>query len=91
VLFLDSKLRIARWIYGTDYSGRDVDRALKVAAGESDWISQHSEWLFALLLVASSVLCVALVHYLAQLTVLRRTTREAHVAVAGTAIQVDGK
>ena len=80
VLFLDSKLRIAKWIYGTDYSGRDVDRALKVAAGESDWIGQHSEWLYTLLLLASSVLCVALVYYLAQLTVLRRTTREAHVA-----------
>ncbi len=80
VLFLDSKLRIAKWIYGTDYSGRDIDRALKVAAGESDWIGQHSEWLYTLLLLASSVLCVALVYYLAQLTVQRRTTREAHVA-----------
>ena len=76
VLFLDSKLRIATWIYGTDYSGGDIDRALKVAAGESDWIGQHSEWLYTLLLLASSVLCVALVYYLAQLTVLRRKMRE---------------
>jgi cytochrome oxidase Cu insertion factor (SCO1/SenC/PrrC family) len=91
VLFLDSKLRIAKWIYGTDYSGGDVDRALKVAAGESDWIGQHSEWLYTLLLLASSVLCVALVYYLAQLTVLRRRMREARIAFGDTAVQVDGK
>ncbi len=85
VLFLDSKLRIAKWIYGTDYSGGDVDRALKVAAGESDWIGQYSEWLYTLLLVASSVLCVALVYYLAQLTALRRTyvRRKSPVATSG--------
>jgi len=91
VFFLDSKLRIATWIYGTDYSGGDVDRALKVAAGESDWISQHSEGLYTLLLLASSVLCVALVYYLAQLTIVRRTKRETQVAFAETAIELDGK
>ena len=91
VLFLDSKLRIAKWIYGTDYSGGDVDRALKVAAGESDWIGQRSEWLYTLLLLASSVLCVALVYYLAQLTVVRRTMREAQVAFAKTVIELDGE
>jgi cytochrome oxidase Cu insertion factor (SCO1/SenC/PrrC family) len=91
VLFLDSKLRIAKWIYGTDYSGADVDRALKVAAGESDWIGQHSELLYTLLLLSSSVLCVALVYYLTQLTILRRMTREQQVAFGETAIKVDAK
>jgi cytochrome oxidase Cu insertion factor (SCO1/SenC/PrrC family) len=91
VLFLDSKLRIAKWIYGTDYSGDDVDRALKVAAGESDWIGQHSEWLYTLLLLASSVLCVALVYYLAQLSVVRRRMREAQVGGDQIAIGLDGK
>jgi len=91
VLFLDSKLRIAKWIYGTDYSGDDVDRALKVAAGESDWIGQHSEWLYTLLLLASSVLCVALIYYLAQLIVVRRKMREVQVAFSDTAIEIDGK
>jgi cytochrome oxidase Cu insertion factor (SCO1/SenC/PrrC family) len=79
VLFLDSKLRIAKWIYGTDYSGDDLDRALKIAAGESDWIGEHSEWLYTLLLLASSVLCVALVYYVAELTILRRRKREAQL------------
>jgi len=91
VLFLDSKLRIAKWIYGTDYSGGDVDRALKVAAGESDWIGQHSEWLYTLLVLASSVLCVALVYYLMQLTLVRRRMREAQVAFGEAAIEIDGK
>ena len=91
VLFVDSKLRIAKWIYGTDYSGGDVDAALKIAAGESDWIGQHSEWLYTLLVLASSVLCVALVYYLAQLTVLRRRMREAQVAFGEAPIEIDGK
>ena len=91
VLFLDSKLRIAKWIYGTDYSGADVDRALKIAAGESDWIGQHSEWLYTLLLLASSVLCVALIYYLAQLIVVRRKMREVQVAFSDTAIEIEGK
>ena len=82
LLVLDSKLRIAKWIYGTDYSGRDLDRALKVASGESDWVGQHSEWLYALLLFAGSLLCVALVYYLVQLTVLKRTIHKAYVGCA---------
>jgi len=77
VMFLDSNLRIAKWVYGTDYSGRDVDLALKVAAGESDWIGQHSEWLYAVLLFASSLLCVALAYRVLQYRVLKRATRPA--------------
>jgi hypothetical protein len=77
LVFLDSNLRIAKWIYGTDYSGRDIDLALKVASGESDWIGQHSEWLYALLLFAGSLLCVALAYYVRQLNVLRRGRGEA--------------
>ncbi len=77
VIFLDSKLRIAKWIYGTGYSGRDVDLALKIAAGETDWIGQHSEWLYALLLFSGSLLCVALVYYVVQLGSLKRAGREA--------------
>jgi cytochrome oxidase Cu insertion factor (SCO1/SenC/PrrC family) len=74
LVVLDSKLRIAKWIYGTDYTGRDIDRALKVASGESDWVGQHSEWLYALLLFASSLLCVVLAYYLMQLGVLRASS-----------------
>jgi cytochrome oxidase Cu insertion factor (SCO1/SenC/PrrC family) len=91
VLFLDSKLRIAKWIYGTDYSGDDVDRALEVAAGESDWIGQHSEWLYTVSLLASSMLCVALVYYLAELSILRRRTREARGDCGQIAIELDSK
>lgn len=79
LIFLDSNLRIAKWIYGTDYSGRDVDLALKIAAGESDWVGQHSQWLYALLLFAGSLLCVALAYYVLQLNVVRRATRKAAV------------
>jgi protein SCO1 len=77
LIFLDSNLRIAKWIYGTDYSGGDVDLALQIAAGQSDWIGQHSEWLYALLLFSGSFLCVALAYYVLQLSVLRRAIRAA--------------
>ena len=75
LVFLDSKLRVAKWIYGTGYSSRDVDLALNVAAGGSDWIGRYSEWLYALLLFAGSVLCVALCYYLTKLKMLRRSRR----------------
>ncbi len=75
VIFLDPNLRIAKWIYGTGYSGQDVDRALQVAAGENDWIKQHSDLLYALLLFGGSLLCVALCYYLLQLSLLRRSSR----------------
>jgi len=67
LVFLDPELRIAKWIYGTDYSARDLDSGLRVAAGQSDWIGQHSQWLYAVLLFGASVLCVVLCHYLLQL------------------------
>lgn len=70
--FLDPKLRVARWIYGTDYSSRDVDSALRVASGATDWLARYSEWLYALLLFGGSVLCVALWYYVAQLKTLRQ-------------------
>jgi protein SCO1 len=75
LIFLDSNLRIAKWIYGTNYPSRDVDLALKVAGGESDWIGQHSQLVYALLLFAGSILCVALSYYLWQLSLMRRATR----------------
>jgi cytochrome oxidase Cu insertion factor (SCO1/SenC/PrrC family) len=71
VLFLDSKLRIAKWIYGTDYSKTDVDLALRVATGRNDWIGQHSDFLYTGLLFAASVLCVILVHSIRQLVQVR--------------------
>jgi cytochrome oxidase Cu insertion factor (SCO1/SenC/PrrC family) len=74
VLFLDANLRLAHWIYGTDYSTRDVDAALRIASGDSSWLAQHSEWLYALLLFTGSLLCVALCYSLLQFKARRRFT-----------------
>lgn len=74
LVFLDSKLRIAKWIYGTAYSGRDVDLALRVAGGEGDWIGQHAQLLYSLLLFTGSALCVALAYSLMQFFSLRRSS-----------------
>jgi len=73
VIFLDSDLRLAKWIYGSEYSARDFDAALQVAAGGNDWIGRHSDLLYALLLFALSVGCVGLIHHLLQWLALRRT------------------
>ena len=59
VFFLDAKLQLSHWVYGTDYSPRDVDNALRIASGDSSWLAQNSEWLYAVLLFACSLLCVA--------------------------------
>jgi cytochrome oxidase Cu insertion factor (SCO1/SenC/PrrC family) len=74
VLFLDSNLRVAHWIYGTDYSTRDIDAALRIAAGDSSWLTRHSEWLYALLLFFGSLLCVALCYSLLQFKARRQFT-----------------
>ena len=75
LVFLDGNLHIAKWIYGDNYTGNDIDAALRVAAGESDWIGRHSDVLYALLLFSATLCCVALSYYLLQLVVLRRARR----------------
>jgi len=72
VVFLDSKLRIGKWIYGNSYSGRDIDAALRVATGGNDWIRRHSDVLYSLLLFALSCAFVTLCYYVLQLRLLRR-------------------
>jgi cytochrome oxidase Cu insertion factor (SCO1/SenC/PrrC family) len=64
LLFLDPKLRIVKWLYGTGYSGREIDSGIRSALGRADWIGQHSDVLYALLLFAAALLCVALFHHL---------------------------
>jgi len=82
LVFLDSKLRIAKWIYGTGYSGRDVDLALRIASGKSDWIGQHSQSFYALLLLGGSLLCVALLYHTSELIRARQQHRANHAAAA---------
>jgi cytochrome oxidase Cu insertion factor (SCO1/SenC/PrrC family) len=75
VLFLDANLRVAHWIYGTDYSAREIDRALRIASGESDWLNRYSQWFYAMFLFAASILCVTLCYYVAQLKASRARER----------------
>jgi cytochrome oxidase Cu insertion factor (SCO1/SenC/PrrC family) len=77
LLFLDTNLRLAKWIYGSQYSGRDFDGALKVAAGGNDWVGRHSDLLYALLLFALSAFSVALIHNVGQWFSLRRIRKAA--------------
>jgi cytochrome oxidase Cu insertion factor (SCO1/SenC/PrrC family) len=66
LIFVDSRLRIAKWIYGTDYAKGDVELALGVANGRSDWLGRHSDAAYALLLFSVSILCVVLVYSIRQ-------------------------
>ena len=75
LIFLDSKLRVAKWIYGTDYTAGDVDAALKVAGGQTDWIDRHFDVLYSVLVFVAAALCVALVQ---QLLRWRTSTAAAH-------------
>ena len=72
ILFVDRDLRTAHWIYGTDFSARDVDSALGIASGNSSWLAENSEWLYAVLLFSGSILCVTLCSGLMQLRARRR-------------------
>jgi cytochrome oxidase Cu insertion factor (SCO1/SenC/PrrC family) len=76
VFFLDPNLRLAHWIYGTDYSTGDVDSALRIASGDSSWIARSSQWLYAVLLFTGSLLCVALCSSLIAVRHQRRCVRE---------------
>jgi protein SCO1/2 len=67
LLFLDPNLRIAHWTYGTDYSPGEIEKGLRIASGGSSWLARHSEWLYAILVFAGSILCVALCYHLIQL------------------------
>jgi protein SCO1/2 len=72
VLFLDPNLRVAHWIYGTDYATSEIDTALRIASGESSYSIEHFEWLYALLLFGASLFCVALCYSLMQLAAKKR-------------------
>jgi protein SCO1 len=74
LVFLDPNLRVAKWTYGTDYSNADVDLALQVSGGRSDWIGRHSDVLYALLILAATLLLVGLVHQLMRRHDLRLTS-----------------
>jgi len=76
IVFLNADLRVAHWVYGTDYTPRDVDSALRIASGKSSWLVRSSEWIYALLLFAGSLLCVALCYSLVQL----RARRQINIA-----------
>jgi cytochrome oxidase Cu insertion factor (SCO1/SenC/PrrC family) len=64
LLFLDARLKIARWIYGNRYRASEVDAALAVAAGRSDWLGRWSTVIYGVLVFAVSIFLIALVHLL---------------------------
>ena len=77
LVFLDAKLRVAKWIYGTDFSESAVDRALQIAAGQSDWLGRHSDLTYTLLVFAATLLCVVLFQQFLHRAPLARSAKSA--------------
>jgi cytochrome oxidase Cu insertion factor (SCO1/SenC/PrrC family) len=55
VVALTSDLRPAKFLYGTSYSGRQVDEALGIARGQRDWIGRFGGVMLAALLFIAAL------------------------------------
>lgn len=61
VIVLDRDLRPAKFLFGTEWSGREIDEAIRIATGRRDWIGQFGGVLLALLLLTALLSAVYLV------------------------------
>ena len=61
VIALDRDLKPAKYLYGTQYSGQEIDEALAVASGRRDWIGQFGGLLLGVLLLIALLSAVYLV------------------------------
>jgi len=61
IIALDRDLKPAKYLYGTQYTGREIDEALAIASGRRDWIGQFGGLLLGLLLLVALLSAVYLV------------------------------
>jgi len=61
VIALDRNLKPVKYLYGTQYSGREIDEAIAVANGRRDWIGRYGGLLLAALLLIALLSVVYLV------------------------------
>jgi cytochrome oxidase Cu insertion factor (SCO1/SenC/PrrC family) len=61
VIALDRNLKPAKSLFGTQYSGREIDEALAIAGGRRDWIGQYGGLLLAALLLIALLSAVYIV------------------------------
>jgi cytochrome oxidase Cu insertion factor (SCO1/SenC/PrrC family) len=61
VIALTADLRPAKALYGTSYSGQNLDEALAIASGRRDWLGQFGGPALAILLLVCGLSAVALV------------------------------
>lgn len=61
VIALDRNLKPAKYLFGTQYSGREIDEAIAIASGRRDWIGQYGGLLLAMLLLIALLSAVYLV------------------------------
>lgn len=53
VIVLNARLEPAKVLSGTNYSGRDLDAALAVAGGSTDWLGRYGGWILSLLILVA--------------------------------------
>lgn len=61
IIALDRNLHPAKYLYGTQWSGREIDEALAIASGRRDWVGQYGGLLMAVLLLIALLSAVYLV------------------------------
>jgi protein SCO1/2 len=69
VVALSPELKAAKYLFGTEFSGREIDAALSIARGGHDWIGRWGAYGLAALLLLAVFSAVYLLH---QLTIVVR-------------------
>jgi cytochrome oxidase Cu insertion factor (SCO1/SenC/PrrC family) len=73
LVVLDRELVTSKYLFGTNYSGRDLDRAFAIARGTPDWLRSAAQYGFAILIF----LCTSSIVYLGYLVTRLREVRQA--------------
>ena len=77
VVALDPDLRTAKYLYGTKFSAGQLEEALQIAMGRSDWKAKLLPWAFVLMVFASTVAAIVLTHLLMRRSAMRRRLEHA--------------
>ncbi len=68
IIVLDASLRPVKYLLGTEYSGKQIDEALAIARGRTDWLGRYAGIIIAVLLFIALMAMVYLVTLLGERT-----------------------
>lgn len=73
IIAVTPQLTTAKYLFGTRYSARDLEDALRIARGGRDWMQFALQYGFAVLMLLCTLALVYLVYLVTKLRDLRRT------------------